>query len=1374
MVEYNLSEYIKAKKFGEGIRNMAFLKMTINKKFILLTLAVGIAFSLFGQKPKPNLKMLTTEDGLSQNTVNALLQDKHGFIWMGTSDGLNMYDGYNFVVYKNDPSDSTSLSNNEVWRLAEDDNGNIWVATYGGGVCKFDPRTETFTRYLRHDPDTSKISYNFIYTIYVDSQNRVWVGHWKGMDLYNPQEDRFEPILLSPKDQPYIYGTYCINEDAENHIWIGTDNAGLKRYNTETKTFDRSFQNDSSSIHSLVSNFVPSFTIDDNAICWLQHGESSITRLDLKTGKAAQLFQMAEDKVFFHGNFIHKDRQGRMLMGSEAKQGVMWFDPDKIDPSETDHRPLKLQGLENYMTLSILEDNSGSIWIGTYSTGVIYLGSNNKLFQYTANIQNPTSATPTESIYEIFEDSKGFLWFGSNNGGLTRMNPKTGEVKLFPELCEALRIEHSQLEVRDIAEDRDGNIWICTLGNGFIRIDPNSFKFKVYYTDYTDSGGEKVAFFDRIIEASDGILWIGTQVGILVAMDPSNGQSTVFRYKDQGGLALPGYYINVLFESLQEELLVGFADKGLFKLNKKDSTFQQVNYEINGTFDTNANRVTGLHQSNETTLWVGTANGLFKRDLQKQVSTLYTTNHGLGNNYISNILEDEQSNLWLSTNSGISKFNPETETFENYTANDGLRQNEFIMGAALKSKSGGRMYFGGTKGYNYFQPDEIKPNTNIPPIAITSFKSYSDAGNFEFVPGIGFKDELLLGYNERDFSIQFTALDFTNPDANEYAFWLEGYNRNWMEIGHKREVTFTNLDPGTYELRLKGSNNDGVWNEMGRTIKITILSPCWLTWWAYMLYSMLGLTLVYGVYRYRVNQLESLRLKELDDLKTKLYTNITHEFRTPLTVISGINEYLKDHFDGQQLEKFEMIDRSSQGLLYLVNQLLDLRKIESDKAEVNYILNNIIPYIRYIAESFSSYASTTDVQVHFISSVESVEMDYDPNKVLIVLSNLLSNAIKYTASGGNVYLQIDRLDQQLQIRVTDSGVGISPSELPHIFDRFYTKEKESARHMDGMGIGLALTKEVIKLLGGSITASSNPGEGSVFTILLPIHQKATNTAPADDESVKSKILQHLPPKPDQDIASDVSAQSTGLRRLLIIEDSEDIVKYLSSALQDQWHIEVASDGRSGVEKALEITPDIILCDLIMPVMDGYAVLDSLKKDHRTSHTPVVLLTAKGDDESRIEGLKRGADIYLTKPFNKTELQIVLDKLVEQRKALQAQFQAHHTFPSQDGINVKKEDNFIRQLETLVLNNPYTKYSITDLCQDLGMSRTQLHNKVKALTGMSTSIYIRSVRLKRGKYLLESSDKSISEIAYEIGFNDPSYFSRSFTEEYGQTPSAVRQ
>ncbi len=664
--------------------------------------------------------------------------------------------------------------------------------------------------------------------------------------------------------------------------------------------------------------------------------------------------------------------------------------------------------------------------------------------------------------------------------------------------------------------------------------------------------------------------------------------------------------------------------------------------------------------------------------------------------------------------------------------------------------------------------------------------------NAQWIEAKGDK-ELVLSHEQNLVTIGFVALDYANPAKNQYRYQLfrdgvriSSRTEEWIEIGAKNSLQFNALQPGRYVFRVLGSNNDGVWSTEAAELRFRIDLPWWASWWAWCLYVFIVLVIASALYQYQLRQRlarqEAMRLRELDAFKSRFFTNVTHEFRTPLTVILGIADQIEKTESKQVASEgagpkgrtpAALIKRSGENLLRLVNQILDLAKLESGTLQLHYVQGNVIAYLRYIAESLHSAAQIHGVQLRVDGSEQPIVMDYDPERLQQVVYNLLSNAIKFTPAGGVVALRMaceEGSPQVFVIQVADTGVGIPPEDLPHIFDRFYQAKNLEKARTGGTGIGLALTRELVQAMGGAISVHSEVGKGTAFTVRLPISHKAALEDPPRVAEQSDDFHWAAPTSPSAAPAAEVRPA------LLLVEDNPDVLEYLAACLAPYYALDFASNGRIGIEKAIETVPDLIISDVMMPEKDGFELCHTLKNDERTSHIPIVLLTARADMQNRIAGLQRGADAYLGKPFHQEELLVTLANLLEVRKKLQAKYAAHPLSQESAIPHVPDpEDVFLQKVRLVVeqhLSEP--ELDMSRLERMLSMSRSQLFRKIKALTGRSPSQFVRSVRLQHGKHLLQTTNLTVSEIAYEVGFSSVKYFSDAFLEEFGERPTKVRE
>ena len=1128
-------------------------------KYILKYAIFFVANILLAQSPETNLKFWDVDNGLSQNSVNAIIQDNNGFIWVGTSDGLNKFNGYEFKIYRNNPRDSTSLHYNNITHLAEDKNGNIWIGTAGGGVARFNPRTEVFTSYFHGSAIAKEKGRNNTLSLYVDAKNRIWHGHWSGLDKYDEKSESFVTKFssLGLDECKYCKGVYSITEDANGYLWIGTDILGVFQYDPQTneilKNFDGRKANDIIGIH------VNSILEDVNGKLLLQHYKKGVSLIDPITGTIKKLLENNEEEVLdtSERTFIKSVDSSTVVLGSlnETLRKLKW------NPYTKKYEVFKVfNNLKDYNPTCLLIDKDNSFWVGTTNRGMIYIGAESKSFKFKPSPFRDKKNNPDE-VLSVLIDENDLLWMAGRNKSVAIFDLKNNAYLDIGSRKNWSLNNFQKLDVQVTAfvKDDQNNIWASTLENGLVQLRLNSNNdIEVFRKNPSSKHSEQSRYtknYNVLYKMSNGYIACGSCFGDMFVFNPLNNELHSFyrftkpinndnqRTEKYKSYDLPGYCPNGITEDLDGNLIVGFQDAGLYSLNLKTKTFDEIQFLPNTLKNHSGSKnVLSLCMNNDKTLWIGTLNGVYSKNLASGISKQYSTDDLNQGNYVSNIIEDEQGNLWMSDNNGLRWLNPETEAFLTFNTLDGLEQSYFKKGAIIENEKTGTIYMAGNNGLSYFEPSEIEKNSLQPEIVLDEFITYNTTMDvFETVNGISYKSDLELPYESRDFSVRFSSLDFTNSSKIKYSYVLEGYNDNWIDIGKRRELTFTSLKHGAYRLKIKATNSDGIISPNMAILNISISTPWWLSNSALIAYLSMLLLTFYLVYRYRTSKLEAKRVRELYSMKSKLYTNVTHEFRTPITVISGVNNQLKSHFKGEMDKYFDIISRNSNDLLHLVNQLLEMRKVETSDIKVDYKQIDVVPFLRYAVQSYDSYASAEGIAVHFISPLKEIYMDTDTDKLLTIISNLLSNAIKYSVQKGDVYVQIEKQKKHLILKVTDSGIGISKEDIPKVFDRFFKGQNTSDLNVDGVGIGLALTKDLVKLLNGTIAVTSKKGVGSVFTVKL----KITNSSPVESttaiQTMETKT--HIPTKPQNNSIEDGTTAISKNPSLLIIEDNVDEIDY---------------------------------------------------------------------------------------------------------------------------------------------------------------------------------------------------------------------------------------
>lgn len=1309
---------------------------------------------------------ITTAQGLSHNDVWTIYQDRQGFMWFGTQRGLNRFDGRTFRVYRNHNGDTTTLEQDWIEAITEDKQGNLWVAA--GSLHKFDPQTESFHRFPI-DPSGVNGPCGYIKSMVADSDGVLWIGTTNGLTKYDCIRHEFSKVHVGVGDR--IVWKLALDG---SHLWLlyYDPPSILIRLNRKTLGY-KVFEHDESKNNSLTGNLKNGIFVDSKTDVWV-----------------------AAQGGILKYNWIQDEQQ---------------FFTDKI-------------GLGN--VVSILEDSLQYLWVGTYRNGIRLFDKSNLRFQPYYYYESSSSLVSDDYAKTIYVDRSGNVWFGTDHGVLkiARWAKKFSQYRHEPNNPASLM----KGEISSFADAPDGRLWISAFGGGISLMDLNTGHCRNYdqgslspwivnlyqdsrnklwtfgqelrlynesaktwdlKTSYPETDIVVQPFITNMLEQKNGTLWFGTSNGIL-----NISAKKWFQIGSNSGLT--GSWIVDFYEDKNHDFWVSTQNPpGLCKYNGMMNKFEKK-VGIKSFVYT-------IYEDSERKFWLGTDRGLihYSRDNDSIISVCPNVDEELFS--VIGILEDDKKNLWLATDKGIVKYNVPLKSISLYTALDGCdfsitSQQQYGLSHSYRKLKDGRMVFGaGSNGFVLFHPDSIRDNPRIPKIVFTDLRvenrSIKPQKNSLLEKEINYSEKIELSYDHNDFSLHFAALDYTVPENNQYAYRLNGFDEDWIRTGNRNIAYYTNVPPGEYVFRVKGSNNDGVWNEEGASIRVIITPPWWKTRWAYSVYGFLFVSLLYGVRRYELNRqrlkhdaelehIEAEKLRELDQMKSRFFANISHEFRTPLTLIEGPARRILSE-EGSPKENARLIVRNSSRLLQLVNQLLDLSKIEAGQLKLSVEQTNLCDLVKGIGAAFETMARKKDIR-YKIEVPEREEYGWvDGDAVEKCITNLLSNAMKFTPEGGSVTLAMASNGVRMTVRVTDSGIGIDESNLQKVFDRFYQVDTKGTHEFEGSGIGLALTKELVELHHGTIGIESIPEVGSTFTMSIPVN-KESYTPEQLSEPVTDKKAEVKAGKEDiealdvEDVRSGEDARDgkdeqdvQELPLILLIEDNEDMRKYIRMHLNGSYKIAEASDGVEGLEKALETVPDLIISDQMMPKMEGSVLVQKVKSDQRISHIPVILLTAKAEQKDKLEGLGVGADDYLVKPFDATELKARMDNLILQRRKLWDKFRTEWMIKPRESHAVSSDEKFLAQVMDIIEKNiSDPEFDLNRLAEKTAMSRVQLHRKLKALTGLAPGEFIRNYRLNRAAQLLKKKAGNVSEIAFDVGFNNLSYFAKAFREKFGVNPS----
>lgn len=1389
--------------------------------------------NLHSQKQDYKFRHLTTKDGLPSNYIKSIEKDSYGFMWFGTTNGLARYDGYNVKAYII-PEDSTSLSNSQVINdVSEDDQGRLWVGTQDRGLLLFDRVTETFYAYPCDQDDLGSLSHNSVNTIYQDREGKLWIGtNGGGLNKFDAEKQQFIRYLQEPEHPGKLNDLVTsVFEDNTGNLWIGTGD-GIYLFDQEKESFSRFDLG--VDVPEGGYRRINCISDDDYGNLWIGSEWGLFEydqRNELKINYLSPLGDDYFNGISLPGPYICNLFVTSIISSAPDNPDILWiatrwglnkfsvgkgliqyFQADQNNPKSISTNQLD----------DLYLDDDRQLWIGTLDAGVEILNTHPNPFQQVRLlVSNDLGGECGFSAASFLVDRQGTLWAGGIDGGVYKYERDLNNYSRYSEGFIAPDLRHSN-RVDCLYEDSDNNLWLGYYNWGLVLFDRLQETFTKVDLEIKNNVTEP-AIIDNLLEDNHEIFWIGTDQGLFYKKLEEGVLSPARSVRNE---VLSEAAIIRIFEDSRSNLWISAKNLGLFCLREEDrDSMNFVQYLSgptghNGYFDSD---FYAIHEDRNGILWLGSGKGLRRFNLTDKTFEADARFNKLCPGKIIQVYGDGQDNLWIfHAKRGLIRYrhySQESNAIKVFDTESGLPfdkfNTRFSYTNSFYQSADGRLFISGsigTGGFLWFHPDSIRDNENVPNIVLTAF----NPGNREYIldSSIQFKRNITLDYNENFFSFEFSALDFLIPEKNQYAYYLEGYEDDWIYSGNRRFANYTGVPPGEYTFHVKGSNNDGYWNEEGAYIHITILPPFWKTWWAYILYGIVIVLIIYSIIYYylkrqrlldklALEQVEAEKLKELDGMKTRFFTNISHEFRTPLTLILGpIQQLLSRISSPSDKQNLSIVLQNARRLKELVNQLLSLSKLESGKMVLQATEIDLVQFVKSCLQSFESLAGHKKIELSFSSDQETIKAFIDKEKMMQVLNNLLSNAFKFTPEGGRIAIkvssQIENPDIEntadcllptaylpencTVISISDTGPGIAVDNLPHIFDRFYQADDSISREQEGTGIGLTIAREMVKLHQGEIEVSSEVGVGTTFRIFLPVgdehlmeEEKGRRGEEENDESrqsdppdiengdMKSSTIHHPP-----------SIIHEGKKPLLlIVEDNPDMRAFIRGYFEDSYQVLEAENGEVGLKMAIEQIPDIVVSDVMMPRMDGYELCHKLKTDEKSSHIPIILLTARASKESRLEGLETGADDFITKPFDGEELQVRVQNLVDQRKKLSEHYQKKfdHIIDIPSEIPLNRDEKFLKKAQDLVesnISNP--DYGVESFSSDMALSRVQLHRKLRALVDQSITEFIRTIRLNYAIKLLKNKAGTISEIAYDAGFNNPTYFTISFKKKYGISPS----
>lgn len=1403
-------KYRKCKYFPDIVPDTLKLYMRCSAvSSVLLAAALLLASVTFGQNPV-KFTQIGLREGLSQSSVFALCQDYLGFMWIGTRDGLNRYDSRKFITYRNVPSDSTSLTDNYVLSLLEDSKKRLWVGTRTG-LNRYDRLRDRFIRVPLPDNSSGNSSSEpMIWSIVEDRDGRVWLGTNQGLYCYDEQSAT-EPLTLVFEAVRYQLPMGCSNvmsfyEDRKKNIWLSTVNGVLvfEPYRSGSALrLQRHFRQREGELNSEDVRVVQEVK---DGIFWFGTREGGINVYNTLTRQFSYLVHQPHAKGrSLAGNDVRsilRDRFGGYWIGtinglnyySEA-EGFLTYsanDYDQFSLTSNSIRP-------------IFQDARGSVWIGTYYSGVCVYDRHIPVFRNYA--YSPyVSSLSYNVVSGILEDSRGNLWVGTEGGGLNYMD-RFGHVfrqfKHDPANPGTLSHNH----VKSLHLDQEGDLWVGTYQGGLNLLRKGSHTFQHVRHDPSVPHSLSHNNVYAIKEDRQGNMWFGTYGGGLNLKKPGREMHfESYRAGKTGRYHISSDLIRTVFIDSRGNIWVGTED-GLNLKRAGTDHFEVFRFSPDDPGSISGNVVISIFEDSRNRVWLGTyKDGLNQYRPETGSFSRFSERDGLPGNNIFGILEDQQK-LWLSTNNGICSFDPGSGSVRSYNIKDGIGGNEFSIGAYCKAADG-QLIFGGTHGLTSFYPRNFSASNYVPPIVFTDFRLFNEP----VVPGkkhvlekpISVTDTIVLTHKQNIFTIEFSAINYVLPEKNRYAYRLEGLENQWNYV-NVPSATYTNLHAGTYTLLAKGASNDGIWNEVPAALTIRILPPPWQTWWAYAIYLALIVTAVYMIIRFtkirsrlehelQLEHLENERQREINEIKLNFFTSISHEFRTPLTLILAPVQHLLTHMNLDENARTMMatVKNNSLRLLNLVNQLLDFRKQESGSFQLAVAAHDLGAFTDRIAAEFTHYAEEQNIRFQYRRPAAGIEVWFDTDQLEKVIYNLLSNAFKFVPAGGKVKLDVEKTEPSLTcpqgavaIRVWDNGKGIPADKLSSIFEFYYqlqTGHEKRQGHF-GSGIGLALAKNLTEMHGGKIHVDSYNGEErptyTCFTVELPlgnVHLKPGEVTGSGKEEPGKRVEEPAVKDVDEAVypanAPAPTGNASGRPLILVVDDHEEIRTVIAQSLLEDYTILEAAEGQEGWELVRSHLPDLVITDIMMPVADGISLLKNIKQTLDTNHIPVLLLTARTAMESVIEGLQSGSDDYLTKPFHPEVLSLKIRNILAARERFRKKFIREYVLtPQQEVSEPDADQQFLHKVIRLIEDNlAEVNFNVNVLARELSMSRPVLYRKLKQLTDLSVIELINILRLKKAAQLLAQGHTQVSQVAYQIGFSDPKYFSKSFRNYFGKSPS----
>jgi signal transduction histidine kinase/ligand-binding sensor domain-containing protein/CheY-like chemotaxis protein/AraC-like DNA-binding protein len=1321
----------------------------------------------------PKFHQLTQEQGLSNNAATFIYQDKSGLIWIGTRYGLTRYDGYEVQVYSKEGKGRFFIPLDDIYNICEDESGRLLIIPFNGEVLALNKITQAFEPYFTaEEKKRMGLKDVVIIDLCTDKSGTLWLstlGH--GLISFN-QKLRTGRIY-NTTSQPAILNNKVnsLFNDSQNRLWVATA-SGLTVISSDRKsTTDHRFLKISGSNQS---NFINTMVEDRLNQLWIgtEHG---LFLYQGSTGMFETFESLTKQKIpQTIVRSLQDDADGNMWIGTD--DGLYIYDVQKQIVRNVPVNPKERLALNDKYVFSLCRDKQDNMWLGTYFGGVnIHYHSNYGFGNFAQ--EEAHNALEGKIVRDIVEDKKGNLWFGLENSGIVGLIGKDRKVQ---------RIKENSLQaaqVQGLDCDEDGNLWIGNYNKGLDFFDLKTNKIQHFSHQSDDSTSLSTDAVNNVLVDNKGRIWAGTNLGGLNRYDKGSKKFIQYRHSAKAN-SLSNDQVATMYEDQKGRIWVGTV-KGLNLYNEQSDDFKQFDFNRGDEDGAAKSRyITAIFENKKGVIWVGTAgDGLFKLDANTGKSQAVANGAPLSNSTVYKILEDNGGQIWFSSNNGLYRLNPATSMYEKYTRSNGLTANQFNYNSGLLLNNG-QLIFGAINGYTIFDPTQISKSDFKPTLIINDFRVGDLPAHSVNELKTNPLEKIRLAHDQSTLNLSFLALEYGSNDNKMYSYKLENYDNDWSIPSKNKTATYTQLPPGEYRFLVKATNNDSEWLAASNPITIKIRNPWWRTAWAYLFYALL---MAYLVYIFRRNytlrndkkrallleQYERKREKELSTMKYHFFTNISHEFRTPLTLIKAPLEELKTRLikgEGDAVgQKIQLMSQQVDKMMRLVDQLMDVSKSETGQLTVYKSAADIVALTGQVVQQFQTMAVQQKIVLTYEPSISTLLVEIDIDKIEKVVYNLLSNAFKYTPSGGQITINLECIKKEessvIKIAVHDTGVGIPEADVPFIFDRFYQGNNQQSLAQKGTGIGLAHCKELIELHQGDISFTSEVGKGTTFEVNFPLvtpKAKAPSSEPTETEEVMAI-----------EAVSNVAAITTPSEQptILVVEDDPDVQTYLKELLEEKYKVICMDNGQLAWAHLQQELPDIVLSDVMMPLMDGIHFCKHIKSHLTTCHLPVVLLTAKTTIPDQVQGLETGADDYISKPFHPDVLQARIHNLLMSRRILKDKIRKELILQPVDVTTNSLDETFLKSVMAILeANIGNSDFSAQTLVQSLNMSRSSFYRKLQAISDLSPSDFIREMRMKRAAQLLENQELNVTEVAYAVGYNDLKTFRQNFQQRFNVTPS----